>query len=319
MTAPTYRFGPGVADALAEIEKIAAEFPPTDVPGSRMFYRAMARLGGSPPEIYEVRNVTIPRRLGGIGLRVYRPAPGRLPVVLFVHGGWFFLGDLETHDTLCRQLAEAAACVVVAVHYRRAPEHSCPAAPDDVLETAQWIAEQADVLGIDPAAFAIAGDSAGAALAAITAHRSHDAGGPAFCAQALLYPVISTRQETDSWRELIGAPIVTADRARYAWSMYVPEPSAVEPALVAPEAIVDLEDLPPTLVVTAEYDPLCSEGEGFGSRLQAAGVPTTVHRYPGMIHGFAGLAGLVPAGRDAIDEVGASLRAAFATTTGATQ
>src|SRR5689334_12426773 len=104
-------FGEGVEAALAEIAAIAKEFPPTEVPGGRMYARARARLGGPAPELHDVRNVTIPRKLGGLGLRIYRPAPGRLPVVLYLHGGWFYFGDLESHDTFCRQLADAAGCV----------------------------------------------------------------------------------------------------------------------------------------------------------------------------------------------------------------
>ena len=168
----------------------------------------------------------IPRKLGGLGLRIYRPAPGRLPVVLFLHGGWFYYGDLESHDVFCRQLAAAAGCVVVALHYRRAPEHPFPEPPDDCLETAQWIAENAEQLGVDPAAFAVVGDSAGGALAVVTARRARDGGGPALCAQVLLYPVIRADQDSGSWREFADAPLVSAEQARWAWSMYVPDGSA---------------------------------------------------------------------------------------------
>ena len=311
MNSPTFAFGPGVEDALRQLEKIAAEFPLSDPPGARMFARSRNRLAGPVPEVYEVRNAVIPRRLGGIGLRIYRPAPGRLPVALFIHGGWFYYGDLESHDTLGRALANAADCVVVAMHYRRGPEHPCPAAPDDCFEVAQWIVEKADELEIDLRAFALVGDSAGGALATITARRARDAGGPAICHQVLLYPIISTSQDSASWRELAGAPIVDAKQARVAWSWYVPPGCEAAPEDIAPEACKDLSGLPPALVITAEYDPLRDEGEAYAAALQQAGVPAEVHRYPGMVHGFAGLAGVIPAGGDAIQEVAASLRAAF--------
>lgn len=304
-------FGAGVDTALTELAGIAQQFPPTEVPGARMYARARARLGGPAPDLHEVRNVTIPRRLGGLGLRVYRPAPGRLPVVLYLHGGWFYFGDLESHDTLCRALARAAGCVVVAVHYRRAPEHPFPASPDDCFLAAQWVAQHADDLGVDPALFAIAGDSAGGALAVVTARRARDGGGPAVRAQVLLYPVIRADQDTDSWRELGDAPLGSAAQARWAWSMYVPDGSAATRPDAAPAAIADLAGLPPTLVVTAEYDPLRDEGEDFAARLSAAGVRTRVRRYAGMVHGFAVLGGLVPAGRTVIDEMAQELRAAF--------
>jgi acetyl esterase len=306
-----FAFGAGVGGALTELAAIAQQFPPTEVPGARMYARARARLGGPAPDLYEVRNVTIPRRLGGLGLRVYRPAPGRLPVVLHLHGGWFYFGDLESHDTLCRALAQAAGCVVVAVNYRRAPEHPFPDSPDDCLLAAEWIAEHADDIGVDPALFAIAGDGAGAALAVVTARRARDGGGPAFRAQVLLCPVIRADQDTGSWRELGDAPLVSAAQARWAWSMYVPDGSAADQPDAAPAAIADLAGLPPALVVTAEYDPLRDEGEDFAARLEAAGVATRLRRYPGMVHGFALLGGLVPAGRAVIDEVAQDLRSAF--------
>ncbi len=315
MISAPFDFGPGVSEALAELEKIAAEFPLTDPPGARMFARSRNRLAGPAPELHEVRNVTITRRLGGIGLRVYRPAPGRLPVVLFIHGGWFYYGDLESHDALCRSLAEAAGCVVVAMHYRRGPEHPCPAAPDDCLEVAQWIAAHADDLDVDARTLALVGDGAGGALAAITARRARDAGGPAICHQALLYPVISRNQDSASWRELAGAPVVNAEQVRVAWSWYVPPGCEAAPADIAPEGCDDLSGLPPALVLTAEYDPLRDEGEAYAAALQRAGVAAVVHRYPGMVHGFAGLAGVIPAGRDAIEKIAASLRAAFAAAT----
>jgi acetyl esterase len=306
-----FALGAGVPHALAELAAIAREFPTDDVPGARMYARARARLGGPVPELHEVRNVTIPRKLGGLGLRVYRPAPGRLPVVLYLHGGWFYYGDLESHDTFCRSLAAAAGCVVIALHYRRAPEHPFPAAPDDCTETAQWIADHADDLEVDPTRFAIAGDSAGGALAVVTTRRARDHDGPAFRAQVLLYPVIGRDQDTESWRSLSDAPLVSAEQARWAWSMYLPDGTAGDDPDAVPGAIADLAGLPPTLVVTAEYDPLRDEGEAFAARLAAAGVETRVHRFAGMVHGFAVLGGLVPAAGAVIDEVAAQLRGAW--------
>ncbi|HUR75934.1 MAG TPA: alpha/beta hydrolase [Sporichthya sp.] len=308
-----YDFGAGVPAALAELASIAAEFPPMDIAGSRMGHRVMARLAGPVPELYEVRNVTIPLRRhgGGLGLRVHRPAPGRLPVALFLHGGWFFAGDLESHDTFARLLADAAECVVVAVHYRRPPEWPCPDAPDDCLLAARWVVEHADELGIDARALAIVGDGAGGTLAAVTARRARDAGGPEFCLQVLLCPLISTGQDSASWRELAGAPIVHPELVRWAWSMYTPPGCEAAPEDIAPGACEDLAGLPPALVLTAEFDPLRAEGEAYAEALQRAGVPVVLHRYPGMIHGFVGLAGVIEAGRDAIEEIAGTLRAAF--------
>ena len=306
MTVPP-AFGPGIDEALSQLSTIAAEFPPGDVPGARMHARATNRLAGPTPELAEVRNLVITRRLGGIGLRSYRPGPGRLPVVLFIHGGWFLAGDLESHDTFCRSLAEAAHCVVIAVHYRRAPEHPCPAAPQDCLETAWWIVEHADDLDVDPATFAVVGEGAGAALAAITACRDRDAGAPRIRAQALLCPLVSERQDSESWREPAETPIVNRELLRRAWSMYTPPGCEAEPTDRAPGAYDDLTGLPPALVLTAELDPLRAEGEDYARRLQAAGVPTQLSCYPGMVHGFVTMAGVVPAGREALGELAAWL------------
>lgn len=300
-------FGPGVEEALARLAEISAEVPPGDVPGARMAARARNRLAGAALELAEVRDLVIPRRLGGIGLRCYRPGPGRLPVVLFIHGGWFFAGDLESHDTFCRSLAEAAHRVVIAVHYRRAPEHLCPAAPQDCLETAWWIVEHAEELGVEPSSLAVVGEGSGATLAAIAARRDRDAGTFRIRAQALLCPLISERQDDESWRAPAQAPLVSRELLRRAWSMYTPPGCEAEPLDRAPDACADLGGLPPALVLTAEFDPLRAEGEDHAQRLQEAGVPTQMTRYPGMVHGFPGLAGMVPAGRDAMAELAAWL------------
>ncbi len=297
----TVEVGEGVEAALAELASIAAEVRPTDVPSWRVFARFADRLAGPAPEVHEVRNVTIPRRLGGIGLRLYRPAPGTLPAVLFVHGGWFFFGDLESHDTLCRSLAAASGCAVIAVHYRRGPEHPFPAAPDDCFETLTWIADHAEDLGVDATAIAIAGDGAGGTLAALTARQARDQGGPSLRAQALLYPVLTAEVP-----DVSGVPLVSADLVRSGWSMYAPSGGE---GLVPPRT--HLAGLPPTLVVTAEHDPFRDDAEAYAAALVDAGVEAAITRYDGMVHGFLSLAGPVPAARAALTSVGTFLRAAL--------
>lgn len=271
----------------------------------------MASLGGVPAALHSVAERTIAGPGGRLSLRLYRPRDAICPAVLFLHGGWFFMGDLDTHDTMVRSLARAAGCVVVAVDYRLAPEHPCPAAVLDCLAALEWMDSHAGALGIDADRLAICGDSAGGALAAVVARRARDAGGPRLRMQVLVYPVISPNLDTPSWHSMTEAPVVSRARAESAWSMYAPSASACAVADAAPGAAADLTGLPPALVITAEHDPLRDEGETYAGSMAADGVAVTVHRYPGMIHGFAQMAGLIPAATGVIDEIAAALRAVF--------
>lgn len=274
-------------------------------------YRAIGSLGGAPAALHSVVNRTITGPGGPLVLRMYRAGSGVCPAVLFCHGGWFFMGDLDTHDTMVRSLASAAGCAVVAVHYRLAPEHPCPAAVMDCSAALEWIAAHAGALGIDAGRLAVCGDSAGGALAAVVARRARDAGGPGLRMQVLIYPVISPKLDTPSWHSMTDAPIVSRARAELAWSMYAPYGSSIADSDAAPGAATDLTGLPPALIITAEHDPLRDEGEAYASSLTADGVAVQVHRYRGMIHGFAQMAGLIPAATEAINEIAAALRVAF--------
>lgn len=274
-------------------------------------YRAMASLGGKPAAMHSVADHTITGPGGPLSLRVYRSRDGLCPAVVFLHGGWFFMGNLETHDTMVRSLAGASDCVVVAVEYRLAPEHPCPAAVADCSAALEWLVEHARVLGIDATRLALCGDSAGGALAAVVARWARDAGGPPLRMQALVYPVISPDLDTPSWRSLTNAPIVSRVRAESAWSMYLPPGCAAAAADADPSAATDLTGLPPALVITAEHDPLRDEAETYASLLACSGVAVRVRRYPGMVHGFAQMARFIPAATGVIEEIAAELRAAF--------
>ena len=223
---------------------------------------------------------------GHIDVRVYRPsAPGPLPLLVYAHGGGFVFCDLDSHDGLCRRLANLASCVVVSVGYRRAPEHRWPTAAEDIYAATCWAAAAAAELGADPSRVVVGGDSAGANLAAVTALMARDRGGPPIAAQLLLYPVLDADFTTDSYR-LFGQGFYNSRTAmQWYWDQYVPSESDRSHPYAAP-LHGDLAGLPPAVVVTAGCDPLRDEGLAYASALQDAGVPTTVLTYDGGIHGF---------------------------------
>jgi len=239
----------------------------------------------TPVEVVE--NRSIPGPGGELKLRIYRSGSGGdLPLLLFIHGGGFVVGGLDTHDELARRLTAAARCVTVAVDYRLAPESPFPAAADDCFAALQWAAANARELGADPARVVAIGDSAGGNLAAVSALQAREAGGPPLSGQVLMYPV------TDLTAPFPPAPdgeyyMVYPKLHDFFMESYLKEPSQARLSLVSPGLADTLAGLPPALVITAEYDPLCDQGEAFASRLEEAGVRTSRSRYDGAIHGFA--------------------------------
>lgn len=254
---------------------------------------------------------SVPGPDGEIPVRVYRPeVDGVLPVTVYFHGGGFVIGSLQSHDATCRALCAKSDTVVVAVDYRLAPEHPFPAAPDDCYAATRWVTEHAAELGVDPARLAVAGDSAGGNLAAVVCLMAKERGGPAIALQVLVYPV-TDHVETPSRLENSRGYLLTGEALEYFIGHYAAEADRRHP-YCAPLRATDLSGLPPALIVTAEYDPLCDEGEAYGSRLRDAGVPVTVSRYDGMVHGFFQMTALVDRASDAEDEVAVALRKALA-------
>jgi acetyl esterase len=249
---------------------------------------------------------------GDVPVRLYRSRVGGvLPVLLYFHGGGFVLGDIASHDALCRDLCAGADCAVLAVEYRLAPEHKFPAATDDCLAALVWAAAHAAELGIDPARIAVGGDSAGGNLATVTALRARDAGGPPLVGQALIYPVTDHySRPTASVRANAEGPILTLGAMRWFADHYLNAANIAHP-WAAPLQAPDLSALPPALVITAEYDPLCDEGEAYAARLRVAGVPTLAVRYGGAVHGFLSFAG-VPLAHAAVAQTCLWLRERFA-------
>jgi len=243
----------------------------------------------------------------GVPGRLYATSFGA-PVVVYLHGGGWCYGSVETVDRFCRRVADRSGCAVLSVGYRLAPEHVFPAALDDVETVLAYVRRDGPALGVDPARLAIGGDSAGGQLAAVTARRQRDAATP-LDFQVLIYPAIDPMTASESYAEL-GAYGLDRPSMEVAWRTWVPDPAQRFTPDVAPLA-ADLAGLPPALVITAEYDVLRDEGERYGEALVAAGVPCVVARYLGVNHGWARKLALFDAAGAAADQVAAGLRAAL--------
>jgi acetyl esterase len=257
-----------------------------------------------------VENLTIPGPGGDVPVRVYASEQGGLrPALIYFHGGGFSFGNLDTHDAVCRSLAKESGAVVIAVDYRLSPEHKFPAAVEDAHAATVWVAANAKSLGIDARRISVSGDSAGGNLATVIARRCRDAGGPALASQVLIYPVTDMSSfDTDSHRELSEGYFLTRAAMEWFRGHYVPSADLARHPEVSPLLTPDLSGLPPALVITAEFDPLRDEGEAYAKHLRQAGVPVTVTRYPGMIHAFVSMRGVLSGGRQAIQEVAQFIR-----------
>ena len=237
----------------------------------------------------------IPGPAGPIRIRIYRPDPvDGHPVTVFFHGSGFVICSIETHDAMCRQLCRRSATIVVSVDYRLAPENKFPAAPDDCLAATEWVAANAASFGGDPTRLAVAGDSAGGNLAAVTALRARDGGGPAIQAQLLFYPV--TDHYSARWPaydERGTGDGLTREMMIWFWDHYLPHPDAGAHPHASPVRADNLAGLPPAYLVTGRYDLLRDEGEHFAARLKEAGVSVELIRYDDMNHGFLFWVGLI--------------------------
>lgn len=266
---------------------------------------------GAPESVARVDNRVIALAGHRVPVRIYTPTGAQpMPVVVFFHGGGFVVGDLDTHDGLCRSLANGAAAVVVSVGYPLAPEHKFPAAVDVCFAATRWVAANAEGLGADGTRIAVAGDSAGGNLAAVVTHMARELQGPPLAFQLLIYPDTDFRRTNVSIREFAGK-YGNISRAGQHWFMdnYLRgEEEKLDPH-VSPLLAADHSGLPPALVITAEYDALRDEGEEYAAVLARAGVPVEVRRYPGMIHEF--LRHPFDVAATARAEAAAALRSAF--------
>jgi acetyl esterase len=304
--------------AQAFLDQLAAMGGPPlhqlPVPEARALMAALAGMSGTPDvALGKIEDRTIPGPAGTIPVRVYTPTgAGPFPLLVYFHGGGWVIGDLDTHDGVCRQLAHGAGCVVMSVDYRLAPEHKYPAGPDDCYAAVAWAAKHGGQIGADPSRIAIGGDSAGGNLTCVTALRARDAGGPHLVFQLPVYPATDRSLEQPSYRENATGYLLETDAMHWFWGHYLDASADPADPYISPLRAKDFRGLPPALVITAEFDPLRDEGEAYAQRLKDAGVPTTLHRYDGMIHGFFGMSALMDKAKAAVAESCAALRAAFA-------
>ena len=296
---------------------MAMQPPPPAVPPTpeqaRENLRRM-RLVNQPdlPQVAQIKEYQAAGSAGPVPLRAYRgagtSATDVLPVQVYYHGGGWVIGDLDSHDWTCRMVANAAQCAVVSVDYRLAPEHRFPAAFDDSLAAAEWIAANAGLLRIDPERMSVGGDSAGGNLAAAVALGLRDRGKIKLRAQILTYPITDLTAAYDA-RFAAGVALTNGGMRAYI-DAYVPDVVQRKDWRCSPLFASSLKGLPPALVILAGFDPLCAEGEAYAARLKADGVPVTVSNFPGQMHGFVSRAKLLPKAYDAIAAMAALLESA---------
>jgi acetyl esterase len=264
----------------------------------------MKMLGGEPRPLGRVEDFSIPGPDGDVPVRLYAMEHGGVrPALIYFHGGGWVFGNLDTHDSVCRDLAAESGAVVISVDYRLSPEVKFPAAVNDSYAATLWIAANAERLGIDARRISVGGDSAGGNLATVIAMRCRDAGGPALARQLLIYPATDLSSfDTASYRELAEGYFLTRAAMQWFTGHYLASGDQSRLPEASPLHAPNLSGLPPAFVITAEFDPLRDEGEAYAARLQQAGVPVTVKRYPGMVHGFVSMRGVVSGGRQAIQE-----------------
>jgi acetyl esterase len=265
---------------------------------------SVVSLIGPGPDVADVHDVAIPVRGATIPARMYAPKRSHGTVVWF-HGGGWVVGGLDTHDPMCRTLADAARCTVVSVAYRLAPEHPFPIPLEDAWAALLWVSANHPSTPL-----VVAGDSAGGNLAAVCALRARDRGGPRLALQVLVYPVTNHDTTTTSYIERGGEGALMGRRSmEWFWDQYVPDPAARANPEASPLRAHDLSRLPPAVVVTAEYDPLRDEGRAYARRLRESGVAVTAHHYADMAHPFFAFVNVFQRSDEAVARVAQQIRA----------
>jgi acetyl esterase len=300
----------------------AAKRPPleqqTPVEARDGMNRGRPILQPDPPEMGEVRALSAPGPAGAIPLRLYRPkgatAAALLPVLIYYHGGGWVIGDLDSHDVLCRQLCNASGAAVISVDYRLAPEHRFPAAVEDGNAALFWIADNAASLGIDATRLAVGGDSAGGNLAAVAAIAARDRGGPALRLQLLIYPAVDFAAQSASYTSEADILPLTDKAMVWFQDHYLgsDKRAAAQDWRASPLRAPSHANLPPAFILTAEHDVLRDEGRVYANTLEAAGVAAERANFPGMIHGFITMGRIIADADKAVAVCAAALKKAFA-------
>jgi acetyl esterase len=280
---------------------------------ARQAYAASRKILQPPAQdVAEARDIVIPGPLGDIPLRLYRPIgtepTDRLPALVYSHGGGWLLGDLDSHDVVCRRFANAARCRVVSVDYRMAPEHKFPAAVDDCAAATRWVFEQAETLGVDPARVAVGGDSAGGNLAAVMALMARDATLPPIAFQLLIYPATDMMMTTVSSQTVASGVPLTSATMRWFIDHYMRDAADGRDWRASPLRAAHLSGVAQALVLTCTYDPLCDEGIDYARRLEREGVRVVHLHFSDQTHGFMSMGRIIRAADLAIDMMAASLR-----------
>jgi acetyl esterase len=285
----------------------------TPVAARALFESGVPKMDAKPKDKLRVEDRGIAGPGQAIPLRIYRHEGGSapMPVIVWLHGGGFVIGSLDSHDGICRELALNSEAIVVSVGYRLAPEHPHPAAIEDAFTALQWVAANAASIGGDPERLAVAGDSAGGNLAAVCAILARDNGGPGLVRQILIYPVTAPAPDAESHRLFAENYLLTRRSILWFHQHHTGGQDHSADFRFAPLIAPDLSGLAPALVIVAGYDPLRDEGIAYAHRLKDAGNPVDLLCFDGMVHGFFSLSDYVEGGKIAVREVVKSLRAGF--------
>lgn len=306
---------PQAAELLTALREMGRQPMEAMTPAeARVAARAFKALGGEPEEVARVDHGFIPGPTADLPARFYTPADApdaKRPALIYLHGsGWTIL-NIEICDAFSRALANRSGCLVVAVNYQKAPEHKFPIPFDDAYAATRWVFDNASSLGVDPARVGIIGDSAGGNLAAAVTLRARDEQGPSLAYQVLVYPAVDYGWDTPSAVARAEGYLLQRATMRYYWTNYVNDPTDGDHPYCSPLRASDHSGLPPALIVSAEYDPLCDDGRRYADKLREAGVPVTFRLYEGMIHGFLWMSGVMDQSRALIDEIGREVRSAL--------
>ena len=279
---------PEIAKALTTLP--APPAGPLDPVAMRAADEAMVPALAERLPLHAVEDTVVPTDAGGVPVRIYTPAEAQTyGLIVYLHGGAFFLGSLDTHDHVARSLAKTTGCNVVSVGYRLAPEHAFPAGLDDCYAAVRWVVKSSNSPAWDHKTLAVVGDSSGGTFATVVAAMAHDDGLDAITHQVLYYPSLDLDFDIDRYPSLrenaVGYGVETAGLKPFN-EFYLSSGADPDDPRVSPIRRVDLSGLPPALIITAEHDPMRDEAELYGQRLKEAGVPTTVTRYAGAGHGF---------------------------------